>query len=389
MERIPYGRQCIEKDDINAVSKVLNSNWMTQGPKVGQFEKALTAYCGAKYAVSVSSGTAALHLACLAAGIKEDDEVITTPITFLATPNSVLYAGAKPVFADIDYKSVNIDPEQIKRRITKRTRAILPVHFAGRPCNIKEISSIARKEGLIVIEDACHALGAEYKSGGKWFKVGSCKHSDMAVFSFHPVKTIALGEGGAITTNSKKLYKKLLALRSHGVYKDKKTAAEGAWYYEMRDLGFNYRLTDIQSSLGISQLGKINRFLDRRKRIAATYNKQFEELRDLVKISKEQEFDKKHAWHLYLLRLNLKKLSSTRKKIFDSLRKKGIDVQVHYIPVYRQPFYCKKGYGNGKYAAADKYYQETISLPIYPGLKDAQLKYVITTVKDVIRKAAK
>lgn len=389
MERIPYGRQSIDKSDINAVSGVLRSSWMTQGPKVSEFEEALARYCGARYAVAVSSGTAALHLACLAAGLKEGDEAVTTPVTFLATPNSVFYAGAKPVFADIDYETVNISPAEIKKRITRKTKAVLPVHFAGLPCNMKEISAIAKKNKLTVIEDACHALGAEYSSGGKWIKVGSCRHSDMAVFSFHPVKTIALGEGGAITTNSRKIYEKLLALRSHGTYKDKKTAAEGSWYYEMRDFGFNYRLTDIQCSLGISQLGKIDRFLGRRKRIASAYNKAFGEMGELIRVPEVESSEKKHAWHLYLLRLNLKKLSSSRKKVFDSLRRKGIDVQVHYIPVSRQPFYRKKGYGKEKYISSEKYYKETISLPIYPGLKDQQLKYVIKTVKDVLEKAAK
>jgi len=221
---ISYGRQCVDEDDIKAVSEILKSDWITQGPKVKEFEDLLCRYTGARYAVVVSSGTAALHIACLAAGIEKGDEVITSPITFVASANCVLYCGGKPVFADIQQETVNIDPEEIEKKVTRNTRAVIPIHFAGYPCDLKEIHHIAKKRNLIVIEDACHALGAEYKCNGKWLRVGSCKHSDMTAFSFHPVKHITTGEGGAVTTDSKRLYEKLKALRNHGIYKDKTTA---------------------------------------------------------------------------------------------------------------------------------------------------------------------
>jgi UDP-4-amino-4,6-dideoxy-N-acetyl-beta-L-altrosamine transaminase len=344
----------------------------------------------------VSSGTAALHIAALAAGIKEGDEVITTPISFVATSNCVLYAGAKPVFADIDEETLNLDPVEIEKKITKRTKAILPVHFAGLPCDMPEIAKIAKKHRLIVIEDACHALGAEYKVKGQgsrvkgeWTKVGSCEHSDMTVFSFHPVKAITTGEGGAVTTNDEKLYKKLIALRSHGTYKDEKTAAKGPWYYEMRDLGFNYRITDFQCALGLSQLEKLDTFIGRRKNISARYDREFLELGDLIRLPSQRVGNKRHAFHLYLLRLNLKKLAASQKNIVEELHKRNIGVQVHYIPIYEHPFYQKNGYGKTKCRFAEEYYAEAMSLPIYPTLKAEEQEYVINNVKEVVWKAAK
>jgi len=375
MKHIPYGRQFIDKDDIREVVKVLKSDWLTQGPAVQKFEEALARYCGAKYAVVVSSGTAALHLACLASGLKKGDEAITSSITFLATPNAVLYTGAKPIFADIDYDTVNINSEDIEKNITKKTKVILPVHFAGLPCDMPEIARIARKHNLIVIEDACHALGAEYKADDRWLKVGSCKHSDMTVFSFHPVKHITTGEGGVITTNDRRIYERLKTLRTHGVYKDKKTTKKGAWYYEMRELGFNYRLTDIQCALGLSQLKRIDSFIARRREIAKMYH------RKLLKIDEIElpagEKNSKSAWHLYVIRVRENRNRQlSRNKLFSYLRKSDIGVQLHYIPVYLQPYYYNLGYKKGLCPKAEEYYKSAISLPIYPALTDKDVKYV-------------
>ncbi|HAZ10361.1 MAG TPA: UDP-4-amino-4,6-dideoxy-N-acetyl-beta-L-altrosamine transaminase [Candidatus Omnitrophica bacterium] len=387
MKQIPYGRQSIDKDDVKEVVKVLKSDWLTQGPMVRRFEEALTKYCGAKYAVAVSSGTAALHLACIAAGLKKGDEAITSPITFLATPNAVLYTGAKPVFADIDYDTVNISPGEIEKNITKKTKAILPVHFAGLPCDMPGIAKIARKHNLIIIEDACHALGAEYKVSGKWTKVGSCKHSDMTIFSFHPVKSIATGEGGAITTNNKELYERLIILRNHGVTKDNARFTnfyssifpKETWYYEMQYLGFNYRITDMQSALGISQLKRIDIFLKRRREIASIYNRQISKIDEIE--APFEENNVRSAWHLYVIRIRKNRgLKSDRNKLFSYLRKAGIGVQLHYIPIYLQPYYYKLGYKKGICPQAEEYYQTALSLPIYPMLANKDIKYITTKI---------
>ena len=384
MKPIPYGRQDINLSDIYSVVNVLKSDWLTQGPKIEEFEKVLASYCGAKYAVVVSNGTAALHIACLAAGLRKGDEAITTPVTFLATSNSVLYAGAKPIFADIDIDTINIDVEQVNRKITKRTKAILPVHFAGLPCDMAELYRMAKKKGIMVIEDACHALGAEYKDRGKWVKVGSCKHSDMTVFSFHPVKHITTGEGGAITTNSKKLYEKLLSLRSHGMCKtNRMTKEQGPWYYEMKDLGFNYRITDLQCAIGISQLKRINGFLKRRREIANTYDKAFKDMEGVEAISLPQ--GKKHSYHLYLLKIDFKKFHTTRKNFMTKLKKKGILTQVHYIPIYRQPYYKDKfGLSKNLFPKSEKYYEKAISIPIYYGMNNKEVKKVTSEIKETL-----
>lgn len=389
MKHIPYGRQFIDAGDIQAVIRVLRSDWITQGPKVKEFEDVLARYCGSKYAVAVSSGTAALHLACLAAGLKRGDEAITSPITFLATPNSIVYSGAKPVFADIDYDTVNIDCQQIKNKITRKTKAVLPVHFAGLPCDMQRISSLARASKLVIIEDAAHALGAQYKVNGKWFKVGSCSHSDMAIFSFHPVKHITSGEGGAITTNNRKIYEKLLMFRNHGITRDpgkfllKTPSGAGPWYYEMQCLGFNYRLTDFQCALGISQLGKISFFLGKRLGIADKYNKFFEDM-DGVEVPLVTT-DAVAAWHLYVLKIDYKRFGLTREGLVSRLKNKNIHTQVHYIPIYRQPFYKNKFKLNNKdFPYAEKYYGRALSIPIHPGLKDNDLDYVMHSIKAVL-----
>ncbi|MBU1913439.1 MAG: UDP-4-amino-4,6-dideoxy-N-acetyl-beta-L-altrosamine transaminase, partial [Candidatus Omnitrophica bacterium] len=354
MRLISYGRQTIDKDDVREVARVLKSDWITQGPKIEEFESSLARYCGARYAVCVSSGTAALHLACMAAGIRKGDEAITSPITFLATANSILYTGAKPVFSDINFETGNIDPCAIEKKISRKTKAILPVHFAGLPCDLLRIYEIARKNGVMVIEDACHALGAEYKFRGRWVKVGSCHHSDMTVFSFHPVKSITTGEGGAVVTNNNKLHLLLKALRSHGMYRDDMTAKNGPWYYEMRGLGFNYRITDFQCAMGLSQLKKIGYFLNRRRTIAEIYNKRLSDIDEILLPMEGKGV--RSSWHLYAIRINeSRNASAIRKDFFNYLLKNRIKPQVHYIPVYWHPYYKKLGYKKGLCLKAEEF----------------------------------
>lgn len=371
---IPYGRQWIEEDDIQAVIEVLKSDYLTTGPKVQEFEKTVAEYAGAKYAVAVSNGTAALHVACFAAGIKSGDEVITTPITFAASSNCVLYCGGKPVFADIEADTYNIDPNDIARKITNKTKAIIPVHFAGQPCNMDRINEIAKQYNLIVIEDAAHALGADYK--GK--KIGSI--SDMTIFSFHPVKHITTGEGGMITTNDKDLYDKLILFRTHGITRDSEfmTHNEGAWYYEQLDLGFNYRITDIQCALGISQMKKLDRFVARRKEIANKYNQAFKNVQNII--LPKQSDNCNSSWHLYAIQI----LNKDRKQVFDKLRQLGIGVNVHYIPVYKHPYYQNNGYSKTACANAENYYKHAISIPIFPKMTDEEVDYVIENIKAII-----
>lgn len=398
---LPYGRQWIDEDDIKAVVEVLRSDWLTQGPKVEEFEKAVAQYCGAKYAVAVSSGTAALHLACLVSGIKEGDEVITTPITFVASANCIVYCGGKPVFADIDKDTYNIDPAEIKKKITSKTKAIIPVHFSGLPCDMEAIKKIAEDHDLVIIEDACHALGAEWQDiNGKWHKVGSCSHSDMTVFSFHPVKHITTGEGGAVLTNNEKFYEKLLFFRNHGITKDTEKFTNkdlafslnpeslihnpNPWYYEMYGLGFNYRLTDIQCALGRSQLKKLDSFITRRREIAAIYSKAFEDV-EYIKIPIEPK-GRRSAYHLYVLQIDFEKLGKSRADVMNELRGKGIGTQVHYIPLHLQPYY-KRSFGckKGDYPAAEGYYDKTLSLPVYPRMTDKEIEKVADSVADVLK----
>lgn len=371
---IPYGRQWIEEDDIQAVIEVLKSDYLTTGPKVQEFEKTVAEYVGAKYAVAVSNGTVALHAACFVAGIKSGDEVITTPITFAASSNCVLYCGGKSVFADIEADTYNIDPNDIVRKITNKTKAIIPVHFAGQPCNMDRINEIAKQYNLLVIEDAAHALGADYK--GK--KIGSI--SDMTIFSFHPVKHITTGEGGMITTNDKDLYDKLILFRTHGITRDSEfmTHNEGAWYYEQLDLGFNYRITDIQCALGISQMKKLDRFVTRRKEIANKYNQAFKNVQNII--LPKQSNNCNSSWHLYVIQI----LNKDRKQVFDKLRQLGIGVNVHYIPVYKHPYYQNNGYSKTACANAENYYKHAISIPIFPKMTDEEVDYVIENIKAII-----
>ena len=372
---IPYGRQWIEQDDIDAVVDVLKSDYVTTGPAVEQFEKAVAKYVGAKYAVAIANGTAALHAACYAAGIGPGDEVITTPITFAASANCALYCGATPVFADIEEDTYNIDPKEIEKKITEKTKAIVAVHFTGQPCKMDEIHAIAKKHKLIVIEDAAHALGADYK--GK--KVGSM--SDMTTFSFHPVKHITTGEGGMIVTNSKKLYDKLILFRSHGITRDAKKLEknEGGWYYEQQDLGYNYRITDIQCALGTSQMKKLDKFVERRRAIAKRYDEAFKDIPEII--CPVQAEGCHNSWHLYVIQV----LGRKRKNVFDDLRAVNIGVNVHYIPVYKHPYYQKHGYDKVFCPNAEQYYERAISLPMYPLLLDEEQEYVIEQVLKLVR----
>lgn len=392
---IPYGKQWIDDDDIKAVIDVLKGDWLTQGPKVNEFEKALAEYCGSTYAVAVSSGTAALHLACLAAGIKNDDEVITSPITFVASANCVLYCGGTPVFADINSNTGNIDIDEIKRKINTKTKMIIPVHFAGLPCDMEEIRETAHKYNLLIIEDACHALGAEWMdSAGRWHKTGSCSHSDLTVFSFHPVKHITTGEGGAILTNNAEYYEKIMLLRNHGITKNPEKFAvkdssssqttPNPWYYEMQDLGFNYRITDIQCALGLSQLNKNMTFVARRRKIAGMYNEAFRGVENIIALS--EPVTKKSAYHLYPVQIAFKKSGKNRATFMNTLTQKGIGTQVHYIPVHLHPYYRERfGYKEGDYSAAEQYFRQALSFPLYPKMSDADVASVINAVRDTLR----
>jgi len=345
---LPYAHQWIDDEDINSVVEVLKSDWITQGPKIKEFEEAIAKFTGAKYAAALSSGTAALHAACFVAGITPGDKVITTPITFAASSNCILYLGGKPVFADIKEDTYNIDPEEIEKKVTNKTKAIIPVDFAGQPADLNEIYEIAKERNLIVIEDASHALGAEYK--GK--KIGSI--SDMTIFSFHPVKPITTGEGGMVVTNNKGFYEKLLMFRTHGITKNKVKLIknEGPWYYEMQELGYNYRITDFQCVLGISQLKKLDKFIGQRREIVKRYNEAFKNIEEIIVPYEKPEV--KSTWHLYVIRLELDKLRTTRKEIFEALRAENIGVHVHYIPVYYHPYYQKLGYKKGTLSKSRK-----------------------------------
>ncbi|MFC1624239.1 UDP-4-amino-4,6-dideoxy-N-acetyl-beta-L-altrosamine transaminase [Candidatus Omnitrophota bacterium] len=376
MKYIPYARQSIDAKDIKAVIDALKSDYVTQGPKVREFEKRVADYCGAKYAVALNSGTSALHAACFAANIRAGDEVITSPISFAASSNCILYCGGTPRFADILEDTVTIDPDSIKKRINKKTKAIIPVDFAGHPAESEEIKNIANKYGVLVIEDAAHALGAEYKGN----KIGSCRYSDMAVLSFHAVKHITTGEGGKVLTNSRNFYDKLVMFRSHGITRDRhKLIGKGKkkWFYEMHFLGFNYRITDIQCALGLSQMDKLDNFIKRRREIACFYKEAFVDIEEITCL--EEREDIVSSWHIFPIRVK-----KNRDKVFDRLTAEKIGVNVHYIPIYLQPYYKKLGYKKGLCPMAEKYYREAITLPLYPAMSDSQVRRVISVIKSAI-----
>ncbi|MEK7482206.1 MAG: UDP-4-amino-4,6-dideoxy-N-acetyl-beta-L-altrosamine transaminase [Patescibacteria group bacterium] len=370
---LPYGHQCVEKDDIKAVVEVLKGDWLTQGPKVAEFEKKVAQYCGVEYAVAVSSGTAALSAAYLAAALSAGDEVITTPLTFAATSNALVHCGGAPVFVDVEEETLNINPELIEKAITKKTKAIAVVDFAGHPCDLDKIKAIAKKHKLLIIEDAAHSLGAMYKDR----MVGSM--ADLTTLSFHPVKLITTGEGGMVLTSRKDFYEKMLVMRHHGIVKK---PAKGLWYYEIETPGHNFRLTDIQCALGISQLKKIYRFLTRRRQIAKKYQTAFSGLNEII-LPTEKPYAKS-AWHIFPIQFNLEKLKIRRKEIFEKLREQGLGVQVHYVPLHLQPFYQKKfGYKKGDFPVAETYYERAITLPLFPQMTALDIQFVIKAVKAV------
>lgn len=380
---LAYGRQSISEEDIAAVIETLRSPYLTQGPKIREFEEAVARLVGAKYAVAFANGTAALHGACYAAGISAGDEVITTPLTFAASANCVRYCGGTVVFADIRPDTYLIDPEQIRQHITPRTKAIIPVDFTGQPADMEEIMRIARDHGLIVIEDAAHSLGATYK--GK--RVGSI--ADMTMFSFHPVKHITTGEGGMITTDSEAFYHRLLLFRSHGITRDPARMhrqGEGAWYYEMHDLGYNYRMTDIQAALGLSQIRGLDAFVERRRAIARLYD---ELLSPLPVILPYRAPERESSWHLYLIGLRLEKLTAGRKEIYEALLAENIGVNVHYIPVHLHPYYQAAGYPKGLAPHAEALYERILTLPLFPAMSDEDVRDVARAVEKVTRAFAR
>ncbi len=374
-----YGHQCIEDDDIQAVVDVLKSDYLTCGPAITAFENKICQVTNAKYAVAVSNGTAALHIACMALGIGAGDEVITTPITFAASANCALYCGAKPVFADINPNTYNIDPESILKCITPATKAIIAVDFTGQAVELDKIKAICKEHNLFLIEDAAHSIGTLYD--GK--PVGSI--ADLTTFSFHPVKTITSGEGGCITTNDEKLYKELCRLRSHGITRimeDMKNPTDDPWYNEQVELGYNYRMTDMQAALGMSQLNKLSRFKKRRSEIVQMYNAAFSQIDEVFV---QEEIPKSDtARHLYILNLNLEKLNCDRRQFFDALCAENINPQVHYLPVYRHSYYESLGYPKGLCPNAEHLYERMLSLPLYPTLTDNDILDVIDAVKKII-----
>ena len=376
---LPYGHQNITQEDIDALTEVLKSDFITQGPKIAEFEKLVAKYCNAKHAVAFSSGTSALHGAVFATGLKTGNEAITTPMTFVASGNCVLYQGGKVRFADIKKDTYNINPREIKKQITSNTEIIIPVDYTGQPCDLDEINEIARENDLTVIEDAAHGVGSEYRSK----KVGGL--SDLSVFSFHPVKHITTGEGGMVLTNNSEFYDKLQQFRTHGITKNPKKMKknEGAWYYEMQFLGYNYRITDFQCALGMSQFKKLDENIKKRRGIVKKYNKAFEEIDEII--TPFEKTDVKSSYHLYTIQLKLEKLKANRKEIFDALRAENIGVHVHYIPLHLQPYYMSNfGYKKGDYPVTENYYERALTLPLFPTMTNTDVEDVIKAVNKVV-----
>lgn len=377
--KLYYGHQYIDEADVRAVSEVLVSDYLTCGPKIGELEERLCRLTGAKYAVAVSNGTAALHLAAMAAGLGEGDELITTPITFAASANCALYCGARPVFADIDPGTYNIDPQSVQEKITEHTKAVVAVDFTGQAVELEPLLKLCQEKGIVLIEDAAHSIGTRYQGRG----VGSI--ADMTTFSFHPVKTVTGGEGGAVLTNDETYYQKLLLLRAHGITREPEQMvreAEGGWYYEQIALGMNYRMTDIQAALIVSQLDKLESFAQRRKEIVARYDEAFSKIPEL---SVQQEIPESDTVrHLYILRIRPERLTRNRREFFDAMAAENICCNVHYIPVYYHPYYEGLGYRRGLCPQAEKLYEEMMSLPLYYAMTDQDVEDVIHAVIKIV-----
>jgi UDP-4-amino-4,6-dideoxy-N-acetyl-beta-L-altrosamine transaminase len=383
---IPYGRQQITQTDIDAVAAVLNSDFLTQGPTVPRFEQAVAACCGAKHAVAVNSATSALHLGCLALDLGPGDRLWTSPNSFVASANCARYCGAAVDFVDIDPRTYNMNVEALKQKLKVAEqkgclpKVVVPVHFAGQPCDMERIKALSDRYGFSIIEDAAHAIGAKYKDN----PVGGCHYSDIAVFSFHPVKIITTGEGGMALTNRPDLAERMARLRSHGITRDTSSmsrATHGPWYYEQIELGFNYRMTDIQAALGLSQLRRLDAFLGRRRELAARYDTL---LNDLPLTLPWQHPDGWSAWHLYVVRLHLQRGGATQREIFETMRKAGIGVQLHYVPIHTQPDYQRLGFSWGDFPQAEAYYTEAKTLPLYPEMTEAEQEYVVDTLRAII-----
>ena len=380
---IYYGHQHITEKDIQAVERVLHSDWLTQGPAIEAFEKKVANYCGAKYAVAVTNATSALHIACKAAGLGEDDVLWTSPITFTASANCGRYCGADVDFVDIDDKTYNMSVAELQHKLetaVKKPKVVIPVHLAGQSCDMESIKALADEYGFKIIEDASHATGADYKNT----KVGSCRYSDMTVFSFHPVKIVTTGEGGIVLTNNKELYEKLKLYRSHGITRDSDLMtqeADGPWYYQQIELGFNYRMTDMQAALGCSQMDSLDEFVARRRYLVKRYN---EKLKNLPLRTPYQDEATNPSWHIYIIRVDFTKVTLSKNEIFARMRDRGIALNLHYIPVHTQPYYQNLGFQNGDFPVSEKYYEEAITLPLYYDLTDEQQDEVIEALKEVL-----
>jgi UDP-4-amino-4,6-dideoxy-N-acetyl-beta-L-altrosamine transaminase len=386
VKTIPYGRQDISQADIQAVVTVLQSDWLTQGPTIEQFEQKVAQYCGAKYAVAVNSATSALHIACMATGLEQGDTLWTSPNTFVASANCGRYCGAAVDFVDIDFRTYNMSVEKLEQKLAaakkqgKVPKVVIPVHFSGQSCEMDRIAILAKEYGFTVIEDASHAIGGSYKDQ----KVGSCIYSDMTVFSFHPVKIVTTAEGGIVLTNKQELYEKLIRFRSHGITRKQELMTEeahGSWYYQQIDLGYNYRMTDIQAALGLSQMERLDEFVTRRQAIAEEYN---QALQKLPIILPWQHPDTYSAYHLYVICLEKKKIVKTHKQVFEELRQVGIGVNLHYIPVHTQPYYQQFGFDWGDFPVSEYYYSTAISIPMYSAMTEEEQDRVIHTIEEVL-----
>lgn len=380
-ELIPYGTQTITSEDIKVVVDTLESPYLTQGPQIAKFEQQVAKESGARFAVAFCNGTAALHGACYAAGIGLGDEVITTPLTFAATANSVLYQHGVPVFADVDEQTFLLDIQKVKEKITEKTKAIITVDFAGQPVDMKAFKKLAEDHGLVYISDAAHSLGASYDGE----PVGAI--ADMTMFSFHPVKPVTTAEGGVIVTNREDYYQKLLLFRTHGITRDEEkfiSEPDGPWYYEMQSLGYNYRMTDLQAALGTAQMPRLRDYIAKRRRIAKIYDSEFLELeRKGILIRPVQDPKADSGWHLYVIQANLENLTGDRREIFDALRAENIGVNVHYIPVYRQPYYRNLGFSHEQFPVTEKLYNSFITLPVFPKMSDQDVTDVVEAVEKV------